>query len=43
LAAVDEWRRHQPGVPPRATAIKRLVEMGLEASSKRKPKLEPKK
>jgi hypothetical protein len=31
LAKVDEWRRNQPDLPPRAAAIRRLVEKGLEA------------
>ena len=31
LEAVDDWRRKQPGVPTRATAIRRLAEMGLLA------------
>ena len=31
LAKVDEWRRGQPDLPPRAAAIRRLVEKGLEA------------
>jgi len=26
---VDEWRRKQPDLPPRAEAIRRLVEKGL--------------
>jgi hypothetical protein len=43
VAAIDDWRRHQPDLPPRAEAVVRLVEMSLEASAKRKPKPEPKK
>jgi hypothetical protein len=31
LARVDEWRRNQPDLPPRAAAIRRLVEKALEA------------
>jgi hypothetical protein len=31
LAAIDEWRRHQPDLPIRADAIRRLVELGLKA------------
>jgi hypothetical protein len=38
LAKVDEWRRDQPDLPPRAAAIRRLVEKGLEAD-----RAEPKK
>jgi hypothetical protein len=29
LAKVDEWRRHQPDLPPRATAVRQLVEIAL--------------
>jgi hypothetical protein len=43
VAAVDEWRRHQPDLPPRAEAVVRLVEMSLETAAKRKAKPEPKK
>ena len=42
LAAIDEWRRHQADLPPRAEAIVRLVEMALEAEAK-KAKREAKK
>ena len=31
LASIDEWRRHEPDIPPRAEAIRRLVELGLKA------------
>jgi hypothetical protein len=31
LAKVDEWRRNQPDLPPRAAAIRRLVERALES------------
>ena len=37
LRSIDEWRRHQQDLPSRAEAIRRLVEMGLEAGE-RKPK-----
>jgi hypothetical protein len=43
IAAVEEWRRHQPEIPPRAVAIVQLMEIGIEASAKRKPKPGPKK
>jgi hypothetical protein len=43
VAAVDEWRRHQPDLPPRAEAVVRLVEMSLAATAKRKAKPETKK
>lgn len=32
LARVDQWRSHQSGVPSRAEAMRRLVELGLENS-----------
>jgi hypothetical protein len=30
LKAVDDWRRKQPDLPPRAEAVRRLVELGLK-------------
>jgi hypothetical protein len=30
LIAVDNWRRMQPDLPTRATAIRRLAEIGLK-------------
>lgn len=39
LAAVDNWRRNQPDLPPRAEAIRRLVFEALEKANKQpKPK-----
>jgi hypothetical protein len=35
LAAIDEWRRHQPDLPPRAEAIRRLADQALKASDPR--------
>jgi hypothetical protein len=43
VAMVDEWRRKQPGIPPRGTAVKMLCELAIrlemaqaaEASSKK--------
>ena len=32
LARVDAWRRLQPDLPPRAEAIRRLVEQALAAT-----------
>jgi len=32
LSRVDEWRRHQPDLPPRAEAIRRLVDEALKDS-----------
>jgi hypothetical protein len=43
IAAVDDWRRHQPNIPPRAVAVVQLMEIGLEAAAKRKPKPESRK
>jgi len=31
MDAVDEWRRHQPDLPSRTEAIRRLVEEALKA------------
>ena len=31
LEAVDDWRRKQVDLPTRATAIRRLAEIGLKA------------
>jgi hypothetical protein len=38
LAEIDRWRRHQPDMPNLSEAIRRLVELGLEASKGKKPK-----
>jgi metal-responsive CopG/Arc/MetJ family transcriptional regulator len=35
---VDEWRRQQSEIPPRSEAIRRLVEAGLAAEQRTKPK-----
>jgi metal-responsive CopG/Arc/MetJ family transcriptional regulator len=35
---VDRWRSHQPGLPNRSEAIRRLVSQALEAEAKGKPK-----
>jgi hypothetical protein len=43
IAAVEEWRRHQQEIPPRAVAIVQLMKIGLETRTKRNPKPEPKK
>jgi hypothetical protein len=34
LADIDDWRRHQPDLPSRTEAIRRLVELGLKAKGK---------
>jgi metal-responsive CopG/Arc/MetJ family transcriptional regulator len=41
LERVDNWRRHQPDLPNRSEAIRKLVEMGLD-TTERKPKAKPK-
>ena len=30
LERLDEWRRHEPDIPPRAEAMRRLVHKGLQ-------------
>jgi hypothetical protein len=41
LKRIDAWRRHQPNLPSRSEAIRRLVEIGLETEGRgeKKPKL----
>jgi hypothetical protein len=36
LRLVDDWRRKEPDVPSRAEAIRRLVELGVQAKRKGK-------
>jgi hypothetical protein len=31
-AGIDEWRRHQPDLPNRAEAARRLIEAGLKTT-----------
>jgi hypothetical protein len=41
LKRIDAWRRHQADLPSRSEAIRRLVDLGLEAGERRdkaKPK-----
>ena len=41
IAKIDTWRRHQSDVPNLSEAIRRLIEMGLDATDggkKGKPK-----
>jgi len=33
--AIDLWRGHQPGIPTRAEAIRRLVEIALKAKTEK--------
>lgn len=32
VSRIDDWRSKQPGIPSRAEAIRRLVEVGLAAN-----------
>jgi hypothetical protein len=43
IAAVEEWRRRQPEIPPRAVAIVQLMEIGIESTAKAAGKPRPKK
>jgi len=36
ITRIDGWRAKQPGLPPRAEAIRRLVDQGLRAGPARK-------
>lgn len=36
LAAVDEWRQGCEVVPPRAEAVRYLIELGLAAATRRR-------
>jgi hypothetical protein len=31
IRAIDDWRRKQPDVPPRAEAIRRLCDLAIKA------------
>jgi hypothetical protein len=35
---IDLWRRDEPGLPNRAEAARRLIELGLEAARQKKLK-----
>ena len=35
LAEIDDWRRRQEDLPSRPQAIRRLVEIGLQATKRR--------
>lgn len=41
LRSLDDWRRQQPDLPPRAEAIRRLVQLGIEAEAKKPAKRKP--
>lgn len=36
LGKLDEWRRNQPDIPNRPEAIRRLVELSLDAAEKKR-------
>ena len=36
LRKLDDWRRQQPDLPNRTEAIRRLVDIGVAATTKRK-------
>ena len=38
LERIDAYRRHHPGLPNRSEAIRKLIEMGLEAAERKRPK-----
>ena len=38
LEKVDEWRRHQPDIPTRASAVRQLVEIALRQLQEAKKK-----
>lgn len=37
VKAVDDWRRQHPDLPSRSEAIRRLIELGLDAAKQREP------
>jgi hypothetical protein len=41
LAAIDAWAHAQPDRPPRATAVKRLIAIGIEKTAAGKGKAKP--
>lgn len=41
IEQIDEWRRQQPDLPPRAEAIRRLIELGLQDWAASLPPLHP--
>ena len=38
LRAIDEWRRQQPDLPSRSEAIRRLVDIALQAEGGPRPR-----
>lgn len=41
VSAVDEWRRHQPDIPGRSEAIRRIVREALATHANAPPPPEP--
>jgi len=39
--AIDQWRKEQSDLPPRAEAARRLIELGLKASAGQRSKTKP--
>jgi hypothetical protein len=37
LRQIDEWRRDQPGIPARGTAIRHFIRRGLAAAKQEEP------
>jgi hypothetical protein len=36
IRAIDEWRRHQPDLPSRSEAIRRLIEAALAGDGEKR-------
>lgn len=34
LKTIDDWRRHQPDIPSRSKAVRKLVEAGIDAKQR---------
>ena len=43
LKIVDDWRRHEPDIPSRAEAIRRLVEIGAQSKGGVRVREKPRK
>lgn len=41
LARIDNWRRQQPMIPPRARAVRLLLELGMAAAPLRAKRKTP--
>jgi hypothetical protein len=42
LLRIDDWRAHQPGVPNVSVAIRKLIELGLDAAGRHGKATKPK-